>query len=647
MIKKIEKNFLFNRHFLFIVTFACFLDIVIELLGRDTPLSLVKHIVFYPVFFIYNILIISFFLSFSNFFKRKKFATFVISLVWLSLGIANFVVLSYRITPFAFIDLMILEPNLDFLGSYLNIALILGLTIVISAMIISVIIFFKKSTKTQVQLTGTILTSFTLFALIAIFYQSFLSLGVFETRISNMSIDYEKFGFVSCFTRSAVERGIDEPDNYSENAIDKIVLSVEDSETSQSPNVIIVQLESFFDPNLIADTYYTENPIPYFTSLMEDYSSGNLEVAVVGAGTANTEFEVLTGMSVDFFGTGEYPYETVLQDSTCESIAYNLKKLGYTSFAIHNNTGTFYQRNEVYPNLGFDYFISSEFMADTTTTPNDWIKDKHLTTEIFKCLNSSDGEDFVFAVSVQGHGSFPEEETANLGIRVTDSPFDEGLENQIEYYVNQLYEMDLFIKELTEELSSFDEPVILALYGDHIPSLNLEADDLVTGDNYETQYVIWSNFELSEKDKDLATYQLSATVLDEIGINNGAVTKLHQEYSEDEDYLETLEMLQYDILYGDNFSYDGVDFQSVDMQMGVEDISIETDFIGEYLCVSSPDLTDSSVVYVNDKKVEAIKTEDDEIYISAEKIEDGDTVCVKQVSPDNSILYESKSVVIT
>lgn len=648
MLKKVDNYFLFNKHFVFIISFATVLNIVIELLGRDTPLGLASHIVNHTIFFIYNILILSLFLSFSNFFKRKKLAVFSISFIWLSLGIANHVVLSYRITPFAFIDLFILEPNLEFLSSYLNVGLVIGLAFIITAMIVSVIILFKKASKTQVKLLSTVLTSFVLFAVISVFYQSFLTFGVFETRISNMSKDYDDFGFVSCFTRSALERGIDKPENYSEDSVDNIYegLDLNSGTNSQTPNVIIVQLESFFDPNLIADTYYTENPVPYFTYLMDNYSSGNLEVAVVGAGTANTEFEVLTGMSVDFFGTGEYPYETVLSQNTCETIAYNLKELDYSTYAIHNNTGVFYQRYQVYPNLGFDYFISSEFMADTTTTANDWIKDKYLTTEIFKCLNLSDDRDFVFAVSVQGHGSFPEEETENLDIRVSESPFDEGLENQIEYYVNQLYEMDLFVKELISELESYDEPVILALYGDHIPSLELEASDLVTGDNYETQYVIWSNFQLEESDKDLATYQLSATVLEKIGIDNGAITKLHQENSADGDYLENLELLQYDILYGDNFSHDGLSYPQIDMQMGVEDIEFEVTLTGRYLCVSSQDFTESSEIYINDKKVEALIRDDDEIYVSAEEAMQGDSVTVKQVSPDNTVLYESKSVII-
>ena len=77
-----------------------------------------------------------------------------------------------------------------------------------------------------------------------------------------------------------------------------------------------------------------------------------LTVPVVGAGTANTEFEVLTGMSSRFFGPGEYPFQTCLKDQTVESVAYDLKENGYATHAIHNHRAAFYSRNEVYPQSG-------------------------------------------------------------------------------------------------------------------------------------------------------------------------------------------------------------------------------------------------------------------------------------------------------
>ena len=84
-------------------------------------------------------------------------------------------------------------------------------------------------------------------------------------------------------------------------------------------------------PDEINFLQVNEDPIPTFHELEKNYSSGYLNVPVVGAGTANTEFEMLTGLSMQYFGTGEYPYKTILKQTDCESIASDLSKIGYAT----------------------------------------------------------------------------------------------------------------------------------------------------------------------------------------------------------------------------------------------------------------------------------------------------------------------------
>ena len=108
-----------------------------------------------------------------------------------------------------------------------------------------------------------------------------------------------------------------------------------------------------------------------------------------GAGTANTEFEVQTGMNMDDFGPGEYPYKTVLQSKVCESMAYDLKEKGYATHALHDNDGTFYDRYKVFSHLGYEDFTSIEYMDNIEMTPMGWAKDKILTGEIGKILDST------------------------------------------------------------------------------------------------------------------------------------------------------------------------------------------------------------------------------------------------------------------
>lgn len=261
----------------------------------------------------------------------------------------------------------------------------------------------------------------------------------------------------------------------------------------------MVQLESFIDPNRLEGFTYSENPVPVFTELKENYTSGYLSVPAIGAGTANTEFEVLTGMSLDYFGPGEYPYKTILQQSTCESIAYNLKELGFGTHVIHNNTGTFYDRHLVFPNLGFDSFTSLEYMNHVDKNPLGWAKDTILTTEIIKSLLSTDQRDFVYAISVQPHGKYP---SSPLGdehpITVSSDVISEQDLVPFSYYVNQLYEEDAFLRSLIESLETYGEPTVLILYGDHLPSISAAEEYMAQGDLLQTEYVfgtilVWKN----------------------------------------------------------------------------------------------------------------------------------------------------------
>ncbi len=158
--------------------------------------------------------------------------------------------------------------------------------------------------------------------------------------------------------------------------IEKTEKNLPETQEEKRPNILFLQLESFFDPTLVNYLNISEDPIPTFRKLMKEYSSGYYKVPSVGAGTANTEFESITGMSmVHYFGPGEYPYKSILRETTCESAPYVLKKLGYTTHAVHNNEANFYGRRSIFPNLGFDTFTSEEYMArENEKNPNGWVK---------------------------------------------------------------------------------------------------------------------------------------------------------------------------------------------------------------------------------------------------------------------------------
>ena len=110
--------------------------------------------------------------------------------------------------------------------------------------------------------------------------------------------------------------------------------------------------------------------------------------------------------------------------------------------------------------------------------------------------------------------------------------------------MNQIHEMDQFVKELTDALADYPEDVILVMYGDHLPTMGLTVEDLKNKYLFQTEYVIWDNMGLTKKDENLASYQIAAEVLDRVGIHEGTIMKYHQARRNTKNYQVDLETLQ-------------------------------------------------------------------------------------------------------
>src|SRR5699024_5865115 len=158
---------------------------------------------------------------------------------------------------------------------------------------------------------------------------------VVSNYFGNIAFAYEDYGLPYCFMASLFNTGIDEPNGYSQETMEAVSGDGEitKTETGRSqedlPNVIFIQLESYFD---VAEAEFfttSEDATPNLHAMAEQYSSGYFKVPSVGAGTANTEFEVLTGMNMRYFGPGEYPYKTIVKFQPTESAATAFGALGY------------------------------------------------------------------------------------------------------------------------------------------------------------------------------------------------------------------------------------------------------------------------------------------------------------------------------
>ena len=580
-----------DKAVLWLPVLALAVTVVVELFnhkafteGTTAFLSFVKQA---PLALLVNALIVLLTLAPAFFLRRRVFWCALVSAVWLISGGVNGFILLNRMTPFTAADLTVLNTGLDTLPNYLPTKYLVLLGAAAAALALGLVLLLWKGPKNTFSSRRRLVSGLIALAVTGTALGGGWALAFHTNQLSsvfsNLAFAYEDYGFSYCFLQTWLNKGIHRPAAYSAQAVRRIRNTVEErasgSQTAQTDvNVVFVQLESFIDPAEIQELELSENPVPNWTALTENYSSGHLTVPVVGAGTANTECEVLTGMSTRSFGPGEYPYKTCLMDRTVESVAYDLKENGYATHAIHNHRATFYGRNEVYANLGFDDFTSLEYMPKVGTTPKNWAKDSVLTSQILKALDATEGQpDLVFTVSVQGHGKYPTEPVLeDPAITVVSCP-DEEYHYAVEYYVNQVHEMDAFIGRLTEALSQREEKTVLVLYGDHLPSLGLKGTDMVTGNLYRTRYVIWDNFGLPKEDENLTAYQLSAAVLGRLEITTGVMNGFQQFCREDGEYRLDLRMLQYDVLYGQDYLYDGeMPYQPTELRMGVSPILIRS-----------------------------------------------------------------------
>ena len=637
-----------------IVIIGIILNLIIECLSRRSLMGMLTPFTS-PVIFIYNAFIIMTTLSLALLLKKKIFTYTLVSVLWLASGIVDFVVLAARKTPFTAMDLYLIKDAIKVIPMYMNV-LQIGLTIFgIIFVIVGLIIWWFKSPKYKEKMNY--IRNFAKFGImvagLTLATNGLLSNNILEDHFGNLGGAYKQYGFAYCFSCSVLSRGISKPDNYSVEYIQQLKDQIETSSEevkNEQPNIIFLQLESFMDPNLIKGVTFSENPVPYFEELMRNYSCGYLSVPSVGAGTANTEFEVQTGMNIDDFGPGEYPYRTVMQGTTCESTAYDLKNLGYSAEAIHNNDATFYDRYKVFANLGYDTFTSIEYMNVTEKTPTGWAKDKILTSQIIQALDSTQNQDYVYSISVQGHGDYPSTFPEGFTPKITAQGFfDLDATQAFDYYINQVNEMDTFIKELTDELSKRDEKTILVLYGDHLPGFSFDNDNLKNADIYQTQYVLWDNYGLPGKDVNLQAYQLSANVLEKAGISEGIVTKFHQKQMGKVDYLKNLKMLEYDLLYGDCDAYDGVNpFKPTVLQMGTQKISIDKAYnYKSYSCIEGSNFNDYSVVMVNGKEYATEIINGNLLRVKDYILKDSDTIYIIQRGEDKIELSRTKGFICT
>ena len=647
----------FIRETWYMLPVSLVLALAIELLNHHTPEKLILFLTGHPWMFLFNVEIIFNTFLFAELFRRRRGTRWALGILWVVLGAVNSIVQVTRVLPFTTRDVLLIPDGLKMITVYFKWYEIAGMFVGAALLIAGIVLLVVKCRKREPFDRAVSVGVFcAVTALTLVVGKVSVEVGDIDWEKTSLVDAYQNYGFAYGFTYTFADFGISRPTEYSEELVEEIADDVieptaapepEEAEPL-TPNVVFVQLESFFNVHDLVDAEYSREPIPVFRELMETCPHGQLKVPSVGGGTANTEFEVLTGMNLDYFGAGEFPYNTILQDTTCETVAFNLKELGYTATAVHNYTGTFYGRNTVYAQLGFDRFVPQEYMNGLTYNALGWAHDSVLTGETMKALTTTPGRDFVFTVTVQSHGKYPDTPVEGLDdIAVLAAPETVNA-TALQNYVNELSQVDAFIGALIDELEDFDEPTVLVLYGDHLPALGIETDELATGDLYQTTYVLWNNFGLDMEGGDLQAFQLSAYVLGQLNIHTGILTRFHQNFAPDcdeDDYLSFLRVLEYDMLYGDHNIYGGDSpYQPTELQLGTEPIVCESftyDPATATISVYGQNFTTYSDILVDGERKNAVFADETRLIARANGVTEDSRVRVGQFTREGDELGRS------
>lgn len=327
----------------------------------------------------------------------------------------------------------------------------------------------------------------------------------------NIPSVFNTLGFNYCFWYNYNLYPVDKPDGYSRAEVECWDQTDGAAEPEVKPNVLMVMCEAFSDLSDEPVFLYSpeDDPLAGFRTVAssERAVSGHIVVSNYGAGTANTEFDVLTGMQTNMIGEGTTSSFRVVRRPT-RSIAALLKDAGYNTFFMHPGQSWFYNRMSVYSHLGISDQVFSEAF-DESDFKGTMISDAAFLDELRHDLNErmlgSDAPLFTYSVTIQNHQAYGygkyDERPAPVPLSVSVS---DGAMEQLSVYMEGVRDSSEMLVALTQYLDALDKPTVLVFFGDHRPNLgtactelglryNLNETPQETVDTYAVPYVIWSN----------------------------------------------------------------------------------------------------------------------------------------------------------
>ncbi|SEJ62901.1 Phosphoglycerol transferase MdoB [Bhargavaea ginsengi] len=388
---------------------------------------------------------------------------------------------------FLYNNVINLLPNLY---EEIDVTRLIVLSGIILAILVAVIVFirlrkpprlvrFSKWSRAGMVVAGLLVLS------AFVFYRSFPVIDeAFEKRFGvfnqpwNQNNNYKVNGFFVTFLFNTQSAIVIPPQGYGEKKINRIADEIMGAQTAEEsgdnsqteqPNIIMIMNEAFWDPTLLSeDITFSQDPMP----AVRKEQSGWLLSPEFGGGTANVEFEVLTGFTNTFIPSGSVPYQQYITQDLPALPAY-LKGIGYKTLAVHPYPKWFWNRELVYGHLGFDDFIDID-RFDNPEYTGPYVSDAEVTQEIIRNIESTDEPLFTYAITMQNHtsynaGRYEEEKISSQGGNLSDR-----MRNILDVYTQGVLDADAAFAELTAYLENSEEPTIVVFFGDHMPTLGLD-----------------------------------------------------------------------------------------------------------------------------------------------------------------------------
>ncbi len=244
-------------------------------------------------------------------------------------------------------------------------------------------------------------------------------------------------------------------------------------EVDKKPNIIFIMNESFSDPTKIKDVEYSRSPLEDIENLCQNDSNavrGGITSPTYGGGTSVAEFEALTGLSSYYIKKQIFPYTSYIR-SDMNSIVRDYEKAGYTSIGIHPNTRTFYNRDKVYKYFGFDKTVFKEDIEKPEEKGGN-ISENEFANQIIKAFEETSESKFIFGVTMQNHMPYKKEKYDTYDIEVSSEKLSNDEKEKLQGYVQGVYDGNKMYVKLVEYLKNVEEPTMLIMFGDHLPSLS-------------------------------------------------------------------------------------------------------------------------------------------------------------------------------